>query len=78
MDDDKVIEAIHRAADDRARADELRHNATDTLRLLCREARERGMPMARIAREARLSRQGLYDLLADQPPASQNGRTPHE
>lgn len=78
MSEAAIIDAIHRAAKDRSRASELRHRATGELREHCREAHDRGIPMARIAREASLSRQGLYDLLADQPPASQNGRTPPE
>lgn len=77
MSEATVIDGIRRAAADRARATALRRGATDTLRDLCREAQKRGIPMARIAREAGLSRQGLYDLLAaDRPRASQNGRKP--
>jgi hypothetical protein len=34
-----------------------------------REAKQAGMPIAEIARETGLSRQGVYDLLNGQPPS---------
>ena len=65
MSEDQAIRGIHRAAKQRSRADELRHKATQELRDYCRAAQAAGVSIARIAREAGLSRQGVYDLLAD-------------
>jgi hypothetical protein len=69
VSDSDAIKGIRRAAKQRARADELRHRATDELRDYCRTAQSEGVPIARIAREAGLSRQGVYDLLGDRQPA---------
>ena len=65
----EAIKGIRRAAKQRARADELRHKATDELRDSCRAHSWRASLSARIAREAGLSRQGVYDLLGDRQPA---------
>ncbi len=59
-----AIKAIREAAKRRARADVARRKATGELRERCREAQAAGVPVTRIAREAGLSRQGVYDLLA--------------
>jgi DNA invertase Pin-like site-specific DNA recombinase len=59
-----TIKAIRRAAKRRANADRVRREATDELRDLCRKAQADGVPVTEIAREADLSRQGVYDLLA--------------
>lgn len=64
-----TITAIRKAAKRRDRADERRRAASADLRALCRQARAEGVPISRIAREAGLSRQGVYDLLADPPPS---------
>jgi hypothetical protein len=50
--------AIRRAAKRREYAERLRRQATDELREQMRRAQSEGVPIARIAREARLSRQG--------------------
>lgn len=65
----QTVAAIRRAAKKRERADELRRGATAELRGLCRQAQAEGVPITRIAQEAGLSRQAVYDLLADPPPS---------
>jgi hypothetical protein len=69
MSESEAIKAIRRAAKRREYADRLRHQATDELRERVRQAQAEGVPIARIAREARLSRQGVYDLLAAARPS---------
>ena len=64
MSESETIKAIRRAAKQRERADLMRGAANRELRERCRQAQSEGVPIARIAREARLSRQGVYDLLA--------------
>jgi len=61
------IEGIHNAASRRDRADQERRSATDDLRRYCLAAKEAGVSITRIASEAGLSRQGVYDLLAERP-----------
>jgi hypothetical protein len=51
------------AAERRAAAEAAKRKATEQLRRYCREARKEGVPVARIAAEAGLSRQGIYDLI---------------
>jgi DNA invertase Pin-like site-specific DNA recombinase len=63
-----TLQALRRAAKRRLRADEAKREATAELRERIRDAREAGVSIAQIAREAGLSRQGVYDLLS-QPPA---------
>ncbi len=67
MSDSDAIKAIRRAAKRREYAERLRVQATDDLRRQMRQAQTEGVPIAQIAREARLSRQGVYDLLAARP-----------
>ena len=62
-----AIKGIRRAAKSRERADSARHKAIDELRRYCKEAQDAGVPVTQIAREAGLSRQGVYDLLAERP-----------
>ena len=69
MSESVAIEGIRKAAKSRERADELRRKATDELRDYCRQAQAQGVPISQIAREAGLSRQGVYDLLASRPPS---------
>jgi DNA invertase Pin-like site-specific DNA recombinase len=69
MSESEAIKAIRRAAKRREYADRLRHKATDELRERIREAQAEGVPIARIAREAGLSRQGVYDFLAAAQPS---------
>jgi DNA-binding phage protein len=58
-----AIKGIRAAARKRQRADVARHEATANLRRYCKEAQKAGVPITRIASEAGLSRQGVYDLL---------------
>lgn len=67
MSDTPTIRAIRKAASRRARADEARKQATADLRDQVKQAQAEGVPITRIAREAGLSRQGVYDLLAARP-----------
>jgi len=60
-----AIKGIRRAAKARDRADAARHKAIEELRRYCKEAQEAGVPITQIAFEAGLSRQGVYDLLAE-------------
>jgi hypothetical protein len=58
---------IQKAAKKRAKADAAKREATDELRRYCKEAQDAGVAITRIAAEAGLSRQGVYDLLAGRP-----------
>ena len=58
-----VLRKVKAAARRRARAEETKREATEQLRGYCREARKAGVPVAQIASEAGLSRQGVYDLI---------------
>ncbi len=69
MSTPESIQGIRRAAKRRERADETRRAATDELRKHVRAAQGEGVSIAQIAREAGLSRHGVYDLLADRPPS---------
>jgi hypothetical protein len=62
-----AIKGIRRAAKSRERADAARAKATDDLRRYCKDAQDAGVSVTRIASEAGLSRQGVYDLLAERP-----------
>ena len=64
MSESEAIKAIRRAAKRREYADRLNKQATQELREHMRQAQTEGVPIAQIAREARLSRQGVYELLA--------------
>jgi hypothetical protein len=63
----QVIRRIQSAAKKREKADAAKREATDDLRRYCAEAQKAGVPITRIAQEASLSRQGVYDLLAGRP-----------
>jgi predicted transposase YdaD len=63
MSNAAVIRKIKAAGRKRARAEEAKREATEQLQTYCREAQKAGVPIARIAAEAGLSRQGVYDLL---------------
>ena len=67
MSTEKAIRGVQQAAKRRQEAVELRRAATDDLRRYCLEAQKAGVPITRIASEAGLSRQGVYDLLAERP-----------
>ena len=62
-----MIRKIQSAAKKRAKADAAKREATDDLRRYCTEAQAAKVPITRIAQEAGLSRQGVYDLLAERP-----------
>lgn len=65
----EAIEGIQRAARERAEADAMKRRATGALRDYARQARDEGVSISRIAREASLTRQAVYDLLAAPQPA---------
>jgi DNA invertase Pin-like site-specific DNA recombinase len=67
MSESDAIKGIRRAAKQRERAEKIRHDATSELRERIRQAQADGESISRIAREAGLSRQGVYDLLAARP-----------
>jgi DNA invertase Pin-like site-specific DNA recombinase len=66
---DDPIKGIRQAAKRRDRADRARREAVDDLREQVRAAQSAGVSVSQIAREAGLSRQGVYDLLADRRPS---------
>ena len=67
MSEATAIRRIQAAVKKRAKADDAKREATEQLRKSCREAREAGVSITRIAEEAGLSRQGVYDLLGERP-----------
>ena len=69
MSESEAIKAIRRAAKRREYSERLRRQATTDLRENILRAQREGVSIAQIAREARLSRQGVYDLLAAARPA---------
>lgn len=69
MSEAVAIRRIQAAVRKREKADETKRAATEQLRKSCREAQAAGVPITRIAAEAGLSRQGVYDLLAARPSA---------
>jgi AcrR family transcriptional regulator len=66
---DEAVKGIRRAAGRRDRADKARREAVADLRERIREAQTAGVSVSQIAREAGLSRQGVYDLLGHRPPS---------
>lgn len=67
MSEATAIKRIRDAARRREAAVSARREATADLRRYCVEAQKAGVPITRIASEAGLSRQGVYDLLAERP-----------
>jgi hypothetical protein len=67
MSEATVIRKIQSAAKKRAKADAAKREATEDLRRYCKEAQKVGVSITRIASEAGLSRQGVYDLLGERP-----------
>lgn len=67
MTERESIEGIQSAAKRRERANAERRIATSDLRRYCVAAKEAGVSITQIAREAGLSRQGVYDLLSERP-----------
>jgi len=60
---DRTLREIRKAAKRRAKADEDRRKATGDLHDYIRAARAAGVPITKIASEAGLSRQAVYDVL---------------
>lgn len=67
MSEATILRSIRSAAKRREKADAAKREATADLRRYCEEAREAGVSITQIASEAGLSRQGVYDLLAERP-----------
>ena len=67
MSESAAIKGLRQAARRRERAESARREATVDLLRFIREAQADGVSLSRIAREAGLSRQGVYDLLAARP-----------
>ena len=67
MSESTAIKGIRKAARQRERAEQTRRQATTDLLAFIRQAQADGVSISRIAREAHLSRQGVYDLLAARP-----------
>jgi DNA-binding phage protein len=67
MSEATILRGIRSAAKRREKADAAKREATADLRRYCEEAREAGVSITKIASEAGLSRQGVYDLLAERP-----------
>jgi len=59
----EAIKGIRKAAKQRERAKDAHDAATAELRRYLREAQDAGVSVTQIAREAGLSRQGVYDAL---------------
>jgi AcrR family transcriptional regulator len=57
--------ALREAARMREQADEMRSAAMRHLRRWCIRAKQAGMPVTEIAKEAGLSRQSVYELIGD-------------
>lgn len=62
-----AVKGVRRAARKRERAIEARETATVELREQIKLAQAEGVSISQIAREAGLSRQGVYDLLSARP-----------
>jgi DNA-binding phage protein len=62
-----LLRSIRGAAKRREKADAAKRQATKDLQGFCRQAHKAGVPITKIASEAGLSRQGVYDLLAERP-----------
>ncbi|HEY6550934.1 MAG TPA: hypothetical protein VIY71_07025 [Solirubrobacterales bacterium] len=62
-----ILRSIRGAAKRREKADAAKRQATEDLRGFCQEAQKAGVSITQIASEAGLSRQGVYDLLAERP-----------
>lgn len=67
MSEATAIRRIKAAARKREKADTAKREATEELRGYCKEAQKEGVSITRIASEAGLSRQGVYDLLGERP-----------
>lgn len=63
-DDPELLARLAEVGQRRSEADRERREASAELGELIRAAKDAGVPIARIAREAQLSRQRVYDVLA--------------
>ncbi len=63
MNEKRALESLHRAAERRVVAEEERHAASAELRKRVRDAHAAGVSPTRIAQEAGLSRQAVYEAL---------------
>jgi hypothetical protein len=68
MNEKKALEALRRAAERRKAADQERRAASAELRKRVQDAHAAGVNPTRIAQEAGLSRQAVYEALG-QPPS---------
>jgi DNA invertase Pin-like site-specific DNA recombinase len=66
---EKALRGIERAAKQRQEAAELRETATADLRRFIAQAHKETVPVTQIAKAAAVSRQAIYDVLAEQPSA---------
>jgi AcrR family transcriptional regulator len=66
---DDAVKGIRRARRARERAEQSRRSAMAELREWVLKAQAEGVSVSRIAREAGLSRQGVYDLLSGPSPS---------
>jgi DNA invertase Pin-like site-specific DNA recombinase len=69
VSDQDALRLIRELGAKRRKADQMKREATEELARFCREAKRAGVPITLIASEAGLSRQGVYDLLAEPPSA---------
>ena len=69
MTEAEAIKGIRKAAKRREKAQATHRKATGELRQFVSAAKKAGVSITQIAREAGLSRQGVYDLLGDPPPS---------
>lgn len=67
INEKKAIERLRRAAERREVAEDERHAAAAELRRRIQQARDAGLSPTRIAQEARVSRQAVYEALGQQP-----------
>jgi predicted DNA-binding protein YlxM (UPF0122 family) len=66
---EKALRGIEEAAEKREKAAELRKAATADLRGYIEQAHKENVPITQIAKAARVSRQAIYDALAEPPSA---------
>jgi DNA invertase Pin-like site-specific DNA recombinase len=64
---ENALRGIERAAKQRQEAADLREAATADLRRFIAQAHKEKVPVTQIAKAARVSRQAIYDALAEQP-----------
>lgn len=69
MSGEKALCGIERAAKQRQEAAELRESATEDLKRYIAQAHKEKVPVTQIAKAAHVSRQAIYDALAEQPSA---------